>query len=161
MKQPITTAAVQEFLVRHLSDVFSTMLSMPAVPLAEPPQSDTKERVSGSVGFGGETVTGLVYLHLPAPFAARVTRAMLGLPEEEPPGDGDVNDVVGEVTNMLAGGLKSYLCDAGAACALSTPAIIRGTSFHISACEGVARIQLGFASDPYQGLVEIHIKFSS
>jgi chemotaxis protein CheX len=161
MSQPITTSAVQEFFVRHLADVFSTMLSMPVVPLAKPAPDDAKERVSGSVGFVGETVTGSVYLHLPSSFAAEITRAMLGLPAKETPADADVNDVLGEVTNMLAGGLKSWLCDADAACALGTPAIIRGTSFHISACEGVARIQLGFASSSHQGLVEIHIKFSN
>ena len=161
MNPPIAAAAVQEFLVRHLAEVFSTMLSLPAVPQAETPHSHAPERVSGSVGFVGEAVTGAVYLHVPAPFAARITSAMLGLPEAEIPGDADVNDVMGEVTNMLAGGLKSWLCDAGAGCALTTPAIIRGTSFHILASEGVSQIRLGFASGPHHGQVEVHIKFAN
>jgi chemotaxis protein CheX len=160
MNEPIAASAVQEFLVRHLAEVFSTMLSLPAVPLAEAALGDATERVSGSVSFVGEIVTGSVYLHVPTAFAGLMTGAMLGLPPEETPGDAEVNDVVGEVTNMVAGGLKSWLCDAGATCALSTPAIIRGTSFHIIASEGVARIQLGFASGAHQGLVEVHIKFT-
>jgi chemotaxis protein CheX len=85
---------------------------------------------------------------------------MLGLPAEETPGEADVNDVIGEVTNMLAGGLKSWLCDAGATCALTTPAIIRGSSFQILASEGVSKIQFLFASDADRGLVEVHVKFS-
>ncbi|HEX7569086.1 MAG TPA: chemotaxis protein CheX, partial [Verrucomicrobiae bacterium] len=117
--------------------------------------------ISGSVGFAGETVTGAVYLHLPAPLATHITAAMLGLPAEETPGDSDVNDVVGEVTNMLAGGLKSWLCDAGAVCALTTPAIIRGRSFHILAGEGVSRIKFAFESGPHQGVLEAHIKFTN
>ena len=39
--------------------------------------------------------------------------------------------MVGEATNMLTGGLKSWLCDSGAECAVSTPAIIRGSAFVI------------------------------
>jgi chemotaxis protein CheX len=161
MSQPIAATAIHEFLVRHLAEVFSTMLSLPAAPLAEWSPGDTKERVSGSVGFVGETVAGSVYLHLPAAFAARVTGAMLGLPAEESPGDAEINDVVGEVTNMLAGGLKSWLCDAGATCALTTPAIIRGRSFHILAGEGVSRIKFAFESGPHQGVLEAHIKFTN
>jgi len=161
MSQPIETAAVREFLVRHLADVFATMLSLPAVPLDPTPPGDKIERVTGSVGFVGETVTGSVYLHLPAPFAAQVTATMLGMAAEETPGDADVNDVAGEVTNMLAGGLKSWLCDAGAGCALTTPAIIRGNSFNILPSEGVARISFGFASGDHRGAVEVHIKFTT
>ena len=161
MNQPIEVSAVQGFLVRHLAEVFSTMLSLPMVPLAEAVPGTAKERVSGSVSFVGETVTGSVYLHVPASLAGLMTGGMLGLPPEETPGDAEVNDVVGEVTNMVAGGLKSWLCDAGAVCALSTPAIIRGTSFHIIASEGVARIQFGFASGAHQGVVEMHIKFTN
>jgi chemotaxis protein CheX len=160
MNQTITIPAVHEFVVRHLAEVFSTMLTLPAVPVAGLAPENAHERVSGSVGFVGETVTGAVYLHVPAPFAAQIAGAMLGLPAAEPPGDADVNDVLGEVTNMLAGGLKSWLCDAGAACALTTPAIIRGTSFHVLPSEGVSQIAIGFASGAHQGLVEVHIKFT-
>ena len=161
MIQAIAESEIQEFLVRHLAEVFSTMLSLPATPLTESSPGDAKERVCGSVGFVGECVNGAVYLHLPAAFAARITGAMLGLPAEETPGEAEVNDVTGEVTNMLAGGLKSWLCDAGANCALSTPAIIRGSAFHVLPSEGVARIQFGFASAEHRGLLEVHVKFTN
>ena len=160
MNQPIKATAVQEFLACHLAEVYSTMLSLPVVPLAGALPGGANERVSGAVGFAGETVTGSLYLHVPTAFAGQMTTAMLGLPPDETPGDAEVNDVVGEVTNMIAGGLKSWLCDAGATCALSPPAIIRGTSFSIIASEGVARIQFGFASNIQQGMLEAHIKFS-
>jgi chemotaxis protein CheX len=152
--------AVQDFLVRHLAEVFATMLSLPAVPLAASQCIAAAERVSGSVAFVGEAVTGAVYLHLPATLAATVTRAMLGLPGEKTPAVADVNDVVGEVTNMLAGGLKSWFCDAGAVCALTTPAIIRGSSFQVLPCEGVTRIQFGFESGGSPGEVEVHLKIT-
>jgi len=160
MSQTVQISDVNEFMTRHLADVFDTMLSMKAVlaPKAGPPAFG--ERVSGSVGFAGENVTGAVYLHLSAPFANHVAAAMLGLPPEETIGETEVNDVVGEATNMLTGGLKSWLCDAGADCAVSTPAIIRGTAFDIEPMADVQRELLIFDCGDDRLVVEIHIKFN-
>jgi len=84
---------------------------------------------------------------------------MLGLPAEEMNNESEVNDVVGEVKNMVAGGLKSWLCDAGAVCAMSTPAIIRGTSFAIEPMPDVQRASLVFDCGEDRVLVEVHVKF--
>jgi chemotaxis protein CheX len=69
-----------------------------------------------------------------------------------------VNDVVGELTNMLTGGLKSWLCDAGADCAVSTPGIIRGSSFSVEPLPEIEQLRLGFAAGPDQFSVEVHYK---
>lgn len=153
------TLDVRQFMTKHLVDVFETMLSMRAELQAAAHAPDFPTRVTGSVGFGGDTVTGAVYLHLSAPFAVRCTSAMLGLPVEEITGDAEANDVVGEMTNMLAGGLKSALCDSGHLCAVSTPAIIRGTAYQIEALPDVQRVDLTFQSGTDPVLVEVHIKY--
>ena len=160
MSQTVQISEVREFMSRHLTDVFDTMLSMKAVLVPQAVAPSFGERVSGSVGFAGETVTGAVYLHLSAPFANRVAAAMLCLPPEEIAGETDVNDVVGEATNMLTGGLKSWLCDAGADCAVSTPAIIRGAAFNIECMEDVQRECLVFDCGQERLVVEVHIKFN-
>ena len=161
MNSTISTAQISEYLTRHLGDVFEMMLSMKVVST---PATDIHhiegERVTGSVGLAGETVTGSVYLHVSGAFSAQATMAMLGLTPDEVPAQTDINDVVGEVTNMLAGGLKSWLCDSGASCALTTPAVIRGTSFEINPKPGVEIIWLCFDCNETKGFVEIHIKFN-
>jgi chemotaxis protein CheX len=159
MSQTVQLPDVREFLTRHLVDVFNTMLAMPAVLEKRAPLPHFTERVTGSVGFAGEAVTGAVYLHLSTPFANRVAAAMLGLPPEENLGENDVNDVIGEATNMLTGGLKSWLCDAGTDCAMSTPAIIRG-AFVVEVLPDVTREFLIFECAGERVLVEIHIKFN-
>jgi len=141
-------------------DVFETMLSMKATHLPTAPPPEFAERTTGSVGFGGDTVTGAVYLHLSADFANQIAAAMLGLPPEESLGEAEVNDVIGECTNMLAGGLKSALCDKGHECAVSTPAIIRGTSFVIESLPVVRHELMIFECDGARFTVEVHIKFS-
>lgn len=160
MNPPIQTVNVREFITRHLIDVFETMLSKKAVPVEESDSPPFADRVSGSVGFAGENVTGAVYLHLSGDFAVRATAAMLGMAPEELTGEAEVNDVVGEVTNMLAGGLKSVLCDAGAPCAVSTPAIIRGTSFNVEPMPEVERFRIVFDCEDNRVAAEVHIKYN-
>jgi CheY-specific phosphatase CheX len=146
-----------EYMRRHLVDVFETMLSMQSVHVPNETLPHFDDRVTGCVGFAGEKVTGAVYLHLSAPFAARAAGAMLGL-EPADLGDAEVNDVVGEATNMLTGGLKSWLCDTGAECAMSTPAIIRGSAFAIEPTPHVEREWLVFKCGTDFVIVEIHVK---
>lgn len=148
---------IREFLNKHLAEVFETMLSQTARPAAGPPPR-LSERVTGSVGFGGEHINGALYLHLSAAFARQMTASMLGLPLEETPGESEINDVIGELTNMLAGGLKSSFCDAGAPCAVSTPAIIRGSSFQVETVPNVSQEVLVFDCGPNRFAVEVHVR---
>jgi len=146
-------------MTHHLVDVFDTMLALPATLVPNAGLPHFEERMSGSVGFAGDQVTGAVYLHVSAAFANRMAATMLGLQPEENLPENDVNDVVGEFTNMLTGGLKSWLCDAGSACAVSTPAIIRGSAFAIEAMPDVQREFLVFDCGE-RVVVEIHIKLN-
>ena len=157
MSQTIQIPNICEFMNRHLVDVFETMLSMKAVPVPVSGAPQLEERVTGSVAFAGDHINGAVYLHLATAFAGQVAGAMLGLPAEEL-GEAEVNDVVGEATNMLTGGLKSWLCDSGAECAVSTPAIIRGSSFVIEPTPDVEREWLVFDCNDNRIVVEIHVK---
>jgi chemotaxis protein CheX len=109
-------------LVTHaVEDVLATMLSMKAEPLSSNSSVNFDgERIVGSVGFAGKVV-GAIYIHVSAEFARLMTAALLSLKLEEVPEEDSVNDVIGEMSNMIGGSLKSHLCDAGFACALSIP----------------------------------------
>ena len=61
---------------------------------------------------------------------------------------------------MLAGGLKSAFCDAGRPCSLSTPAIIRGSSFSVKAAPNLERIWLVFACESERVAVEVYLRFA-
>jgi chemotaxis protein CheX len=157
MSQTIKIPSICEFMSRHLVDVFETMLTLRAIPAADKGMPLFDDRVTGCVAFAGDNVNGAVYLHLAAPFAGHVASAMLGLPATDL-GEIEINDVVGEVTNMLTGGLKSWLCDSGAECAVSTPAIIRGSSFVIEPVPEVEREWLLFDCGSQRVVVEIHVR---
>jgi len=160
MTQTLDLANVREFLTRHFIDIFDTMLSMKAIPAEKTEVPHHGARVSGSVGFAGENMNGVLYIHVSASFAKQVAATMMGVTPEEVKDEHEVNDVIGEVSNMVTGGLKSWMCDIGTDCAMSTPAIIRGNSFSIEPMEDVQRDLLVFDCGTEKVIVEIHIKIN-
>ncbi|MCI0539745.1 MAG: chemotaxis protein CheX, partial [Verrucomicrobiales bacterium] len=109
-----------------ISEVFTTMFGL-EVKAAVPRDFDAPSEtlVAGSVGFIGD-VSGIVYIHVTAAFARTLASRMLGLAEAEMDGEEMVNDVIGELTNMIVGSVKSRLCDSGSPCVLTIPSIVRG-----------------------------------
>jgi chemotaxis protein CheX len=131
----------------------ATLVAPPVDPVAH------GDRVTGTVGFGGDNIAGAVYLHLPPSLAVSAAAAMLGTTPDAPPSEAEINDLVGEITNMLCGGLKSKLCDLGLPCAMSTPAIIRGASFRVEPAQGVEPISFFFDCGPDRAQFEVHVEF--
>jgi chemotaxis protein CheX len=150
---------IRQLLNKHVAEVFQTMLSLHAVPQSHSPFPLFGDRVTGSVGLGGDIVTGALYLHMPSRLAQRITGAMLRLSAGEF-GEAEINDVLGEITNMLTGHLKSCLCDAGAPCAVSIPSIIRGSSYQVETLPDVRRELLLFHCEADPLAVEVHLKFN-
>jgi chemotaxis protein CheX len=139
-----------------VSEVFKTMLSLEVKPVAVLNEwhAPNEPLVAGSVGFTGDA-NGVVYLHVTAAFARTLASRMLGLPEAELGGDDMVNDVVGELSNMVVGCAKSRLCDAGAPCVLTIPSIVRGHDFSIETACRCNRSLLGFRCGVDHMVVEL------
>lgn len=164
---PITSSAITFDIRSSVSEilvgVFDTMLGSKATPVSSlppHPSGSVVERITGCVGLGGEGVCGAVYIHLPAPLARQLAAAMLGMTVEELTGDTEVNDVVGELCNMVAGGFKSRLCDTGTPCALSIPSVIRGTSYEIQGEPDARKEVLLFTCNDEPFTVEVQLKFN-
>ncbi len=146
---------VTEHMTEIVPNVFDTMLTLPVTSTA--PGPIPTERVSGAVGIAGDQVNGTVYVHLPEPLARDVTRAMLQCTPGQDAGDSDVNDVVGELSNMIGCRLKSLLNDADLFCAISTPSVIRG-AFAIDAPPDVCAEKFYFACLGQKFAVEVHLQ---
>lgn len=120
-------------------EVFTTMLNFQVQ--IEPPQPEAltgDSHVAGAVGFTGR-LNGMVCLHSTTSFARHMTSVLLGLKPEEVDGDEMINDAVGELTNMLAGHMKSRLLDKGISCAITIPAVVRGKEFRINSVSHAER----------------------
>jgi len=99
--------------------------------------------IAAKVVFSG-AVEGCCMVEFPAAAAKRLTDAFLGT--EGAWDDAMVEDAVGELCNMIAGGWKSKLGSVDAACQLSSPAVWRGVELvDTSGCGGTrVRRMYGF-----------------
>jgi CheY-specific phosphatase CheX len=110
--------------------VFDTMLRLSAQPIPVGIFNPTaQEIVVGSVGFIGDA-NGMIYIHMTEELAKTCASQMLGFPASDLDEE-MVNDVVGELSNMVVGAAKSLLCDAGSPCHLTIPSIIRGNKVSV------------------------------
>ena len=156
----INSLDFKTFLLNATNDVFDTMLSMPV----EAVQTDSGMikgtfQIVGSVGFAGE-VTGCMNFHVSSAFARLITATMLG---EDPAEvvDDEVFDVVGELSNMIGGDVKSRLCDAGMPCNLSIPTTTSGNNFIIESQGWIRHEALVFRSNDHVALVEVYVKINN
>jgi chemotaxis protein CheX len=149
-------------LIREaVKEVFQSMLSMEVNP--EPPSPlapDPAGQIIGSVGFIGDA-TGIIYLYAGIGFARVITGRLLGVSEPEVDTVEMVNDAIGELSNMVAGYVKSRLCDRGLPCTLTIPSVVRGQQLSVEGSAQVKARAIGFRNCRHHLLAEVLLKDSS
>ena len=147
------------FCTNSIRSVFHTMLSMEvSVVEANPVMELSGSKVVGCVGFAGDVI-GNICVHVPKQFARVMTAAMLGMEMDEVEDDEEINDVIGEVSNMVGGDMKSKLCDAGFPCVLSIPNVTSGSDFKIESKGWMRHEKIAFQHQDQLSMIEVFIKF--
>ena len=116
--------------------------------------------IAGAVGLTG-AYNGIIYLYSTAVVARKLTCRLLGMEESDIESDDMVNDAFGEMTNMVAGVIKSNLENLNHACIMTVPSVVRGSNFSIEAVSGVERHSIHCKCDDGKILVEALIKSSA
>lgn len=146
-------------VAKAVTDIFNTMLSMEVEFINVVSKSSIdKIRIVGAVSFAGKEVMGTVSIQLSDSFARFITASMLGLGLEEIEGEEEVNDVIGEVSNMVGGNLKSGFCDIGLICELSIPSITTGSDFKIESLNWGRHERFAFRHQQHTAFVEVCVK---
>lgn len=139
-------------------EVFDTMLSMELTDLEDSRDiTENGSRIVGTVSLAGD-VLGNVNLHVGEAFARCLTAGMLGMALEEVDSEEEIHDVIGELSNMIGGNLKSKLCDAGLPCDLSIPSITSGRDFHIESKGWALNERLVFGHAEHVAMIQAFIK---
>lgn len=150
---------LEEITCQAVSEVFQSMVSIDvAVETPTPAVDGVGSGIVSSVGFVGEVTNGVVYLYAGANFAKEVTGRMLGIPQDEIDNDEMVNDAIGELSNMVAGCVKTRLSRDGRPCVLTIPTIVRGQRLSVEGAASVARRLIGFRCGDWHFLVELLLK---
>jgi len=152
----LSTFDLPTFLRGATQEVFDTMLSMELTEKDVRTLADGN-RIVGSVSLAG-SVSGTVNIHVSDAFACQITANMLGMDLDEIESDEEVHDVIGELSNMIGGDLKSRLCDAGFTCELSIPSITSGKDFSIESKGWAVKEFVCFQHQDHIALIEAFIK---
>lgn len=138
-----------------LINVLETMASMTITP--EKPRLKKGEvalgDVSGLIGMVGPETKGSLSITFEESLALEVMQRMLG----EHPGtiNEEVTDMVGEITNMVAGGAKNLLGKKGYEFDMATPIVVSGKSHSITHQSDGRKIMIPFGSPHGKATIEI------
>lgn len=136
---------VEKYLTDATLEVFSSMvfIDITAESPTEDPAQAIQPNLSSLIGFAGD-LKGILAIHCPAAVAMGITTSMLGM--EVAALDEDVKDAIGEIANMVAGGLKAGLATENKKIELAIPTTVVGKSIHTSGLSGATRVMLPFFS---------------
>ncbi len=144
-------------IVAATEEIFNTMIFMALQ--AEPPLEGAEQvlgcHVSAIIGLSGDC-TAMLGVHCPEAVGLAISTAMLGIEIKEI--DADVKDALGEIANMLAGGLKERLATKNINLELAIPTAIAGKSYTISSPARSNRIVVPFTVE--QGSFFVEIKYN-
>lgn len=145
------------YIISATKEVFGTMVMMELedqYPLREP-ITRFHCSVTGMVGLAG-IYSGILSIHCPQDFALRITSNMLGMEVDEV-GE-DVNDALGEISNMLGGYVKMILSKGGLDLHLSVPTVISGEEYTLNAMADADCVIIPFLNEGQRFLVGLKLK---
>jgi chemotaxis protein CheX len=153
----LTEELVAGYIIDATRELFSMMVMMEVMdnfPLKEPVHH-FKCNITGVVGFAG-TYSGLISINCPLALALKIASAMVGVDSEEV--NDDLNDAIGEITNMLGGSVKRLLSKGGLDLKMSIPTVISGENYTINSLSDDDCVVVPFAVEEHTMLVGLTLK---
>lgn len=139
-------SGVDEMILAAVTEVFDSMVMLQLRPgqATSCRYEKMPSGVSGLLGLAGE-MKAILVIHCPSPVACRIASSLLG--EEVEHIDADVEDAVGEIVNLVAGGMKDRLLEAGKKVSLAVPTTVRGRGVLVSGLSGAVCLLMPFDVD--------------
>lgn len=145
------------WLTSSVHNVFDTMFQLSAEQLApESIQIPKGETVVVSIGFNGQ-VSVDVHIYAERAAAMRLASIVLDMPASELD-QPTMGDVMGELGNMVVGGVKSNVSDLGLNCTMRIPSVSFGADCIAPAASPDSGTTLGFGFNGGKCLIEMVLK---
>ena len=109
--------------------------------------------VTGIIDLVSKQKTGSIAISFTKPVASEIARRMLGMDSEIP--DSELKDLVGEITNMMAGSAKGLLYDQGYEFDMAIPRVVQDSQAEIKHKVQGPIIVLPFNTDSGKFFVEL------
>jgi chemotaxis protein CheX len=118
--------------IAALMNVLQTMAQTELVPGKPKKKSDNQAKgdISGLIGMVGDKIQGSMSISFDEGLVLEVMDKMLG--EKTDVINSDIQDMVGEITNMICGGAKNELDQKGYDFGMATPVVVSGKNHTIN-----------------------------
>jgi chemotaxis protein CheX len=136
----ITMRDLETGLEKALQEITTTMFDCCSRIVPLDPSEAISPGLSAIVGFGGK-ISGFIAIHLPFQSACMLAGQLLGMKFETV--DEIVADAMGEMVNMIAGGLKKFAGRDEDLFKISIPSIVYGTDYSTHASKDAETLILG------------------
>lgn len=142
------------FLSEATLEVFASMIfiDIEAEGASNEPVTAFAANITSLIGLAGD-IKGLLAIHCPGGLALAITSSMLGMEVTELAED--AKDAIGEIANMVAGGLKVAMAGEGKIIELALPTTVIGNSIRTSGLSGASRVVVPFSSPMGRFAIEL------
>lgn len=151
----------EDVLIKQLDhdvrEIFSSMVGMELSPASR--QIDAvsvfRDSVTAMVGLAG-VYNGLISISTPGGVARTIASNMLGMEITEI--DADVIDALGEIANMIGGSFKHHFVKDGHEVRLSTPSVITGEEYAVTAGSMPDPLTMSFEAGDDHFMVSVYLE---
>lgn len=145
-------------ILKATKSVITTMAHIDLTPEAPAVKNSNRSwgAISGVIGLAGQEVNGNMILSFDEPSILAIVSGMLGEPFEEL--DDQVQDAVGELTNMISGAAKIDLRSRGYVFEMALPMVVVGRDVEIGQVARGAAVQIPFALQQGKFVVECSLE---
>jgi chemotaxis protein CheX len=135
---------LEKYLIDATQEVFASMIFIDITPEWPPAEvmPEIEPNLCSLIGFCGD-LKGFLAIHCPSAVARGVTAGMLAMEVTEL--NEDVKDAIGEVANIVAGGLKAALASDNKKIELAIPTTAIGTAIRTSGLSRAHRVMVPFS----------------
>jgi len=137
----VTTVSLEDVMLEGAKEVFASMVSMPLERWADPLPEDEKETFLATITFTGD-LEGCFGISCNDVCAKAVTAGMLCMEDASALGDSEVVDAIGEIANMVMGGIKTRVQHEVTNIEISIPTVVYGRQLRNRLGEGMVRISI-------------------
>ncbi len=134
----IDEVCLNDALLAGAKEIFETMIFAKLEESCEPEDDIEGDALLGSITFTGK-LEGCLAICCSALCAKSIAVNMLAMDPSEELSEAEITDALGEVTNMIMGGVKSRVLEAVGNLVVSIPMVVSGRGLQNSLGEGAIK----------------------
>ena len=153
-----TAVALKSYLWDSAAEAFETMVMIPIEEIEEKEYDiGMADSYTGSITFMGD-IKGVILIQCQIDSAEQIMKSMLMMEEDEEVEPSEVKDAVGEVANLIIGGIKSRIADTLGNINISIPMVVEGQEVRPAIGAGAIRAETYAKSDNFAISISIVYK---